>query len=273
MTRLDQTFRTLAAESRAALIPFVTANDPYLCDTVQVMHALVAAGANVLELGVPFSDPMADGPVIQRSSERALNQGTTPADVFSCVRKFREVDTTTPVVLMGYLNPIESLGYEFFAEQACAAGVDGAIVVDLPPEEALELSTIFEDAGISTVFLLSPTTTSDRVSMVAQRGRGFVYYVAVTGVTGSKAIESSVVETAVTKARDSVSLPICVGFGIRSAQAAADVARYADGAVVGSALISAIETLAEQNRCELDTVVQTASDLIKEFRSAMDAAR
>jgi len=268
-TRIETRFAELAAANRAALVPFVTAGDPVFPDTVELMHALVAAGADVIELGVPFSDPMADGPVIQRASERALATGVGTRRVFEMVRKFRAQDTTTPVVLMGYLNPIEAFGYEAFAEQASGAGVDGTIVVDLPPEEAAELSAIFDDAEVATVFLLSPTTTAERIDMVAKRGRGFVYYISVTGVTGGKAIQAEVTGDAVARARATVRLPICVGFGIRDAEAARRVADFADGVVVGSALIAAMEDAAGAG----GDPVAAAGDLVRSLRGAMDDAR
>lgn len=268
-TRIEARFAALGAANRAALIPFVTAGDPVCPDTVALMHALVAAGADAIELGVPFSDPMADGPVIQRASERALAKSVGTRKVLEMVAQFRRDDQTTPVILMGYLNPIESYGYERFAEDASAAGVDGTIVVDLPPEEAAELSAIFDDAEVSTVFLLSPTTTAERIDIVAERGRGFVYYISVTGVTGGKAIQAEVTAEAVAGVRDTVRLPICVGFGIRDAQSARRVADFADGVIVGSALIAAMEDAAAAGA----DVGAAAGALLRSLREAMDDAR
>ena len=268
-TRIEARFAELGAANRAALIPFVTAGDPVFPDTVALMHALVAAGADAIELGVPFSDPMADGPVIQRASERALARGVGTRRVLEMVQTFRRDDQTTPIILMGYLNPVESYGYERFAEDASAAGVDGTIVVDLPPEEAAELSAIFDDAEVSTVFLLSPTTTAERIDMVAERGRGFVYYISVTGVTGGKAIQAEVTAEAVASVREKVRLPICVGFGIRDAESARRVADYADGVIVGSALIAAMEDAAAADA----DAASAAGMLIRLLRAAMDDAR
>lgn len=266
-TRIEAKFAALAESNRAALIPFISAGDTLIPDTVAMMHAMVAAGADLIELGVPFSDPMADGPVIQRSSERALARGIQTRDVLEMVSRFRTEDAETPVILMGYLNPIESFGYEAFAERACQAGVDGVIVVDLPPEEAEELSGIFDDAGIATIFLLSPTTTDERIDMVARRGRGFVYYISVTGVTGGKQIQTNVTHEAIVAARQSVQLPICVGFGIRSPEAAAEVSAYADGVIVGSALIAGIEAAAER----AEPVEEAVARMLADYRAAMDS--
>lgn len=265
-TRLEKRFAALADHNRAALIPFISAGDSLIPDTVSMMHAMVAAGADAIELGVPFSDPMADGPVIQRSSERALARGVGTRQVLDMVSAFRNADAETPVILMGYLNPIESFGYESFAESARQAGVDGVIVVDLPPEEADELSGIFDDAEIATIFLLSPTTTADRVEMVARRGRGFVYYISVTGVTGGKQIQTNVTHEAILSARASVQLPICVGFGIRSPEAASEVSAYADGVIVGSALIAEIEAASQRG----ESVETAVARMLSDFRAAMD---
>lgn len=267
VTRIETCFSNLTEAGRCALIPFVSAGDSLIPDTVALMHQMVAAGADMIELGMPFSDPMADGPVIQRSSERALARGTHTADVLEMVARFRSENTTTPVILMGYLNPIEIVGYDEFAERAQSAGVDGVIVVDLPPEESEELSGIFADAGLALIFLLSPTTSETRVEMIARRGHGFVYYISVTGVTGGKQIQTQVTSEAIATARRSVQLPMCVGFGIRTPEAAAEVAQFADGVIVGSALIARIEAAVERG----ESVQAAVQGMLAEYRVAMDA--
>ena len=242
MNRIDATFARLRAAGRTALIPYVTAGDPSPAATLPIMSALVAAGADIIELGVPFSDPMADGPVIQRASERALAQGVGLATVLEIVRTFRAVDATTPVVLMGYANPIEAMGTVTFADRAKEAGVDGVLVVDYPPEEAAEFATLLGERDLAPIFLLAPTTPDARIAAVAKIARGYVYYVSLKGVTGAGHLDIAEVGRKLTAIRRHVRLPVGVGFGIRDAASAQAIAADADAIVIGSRLIQEIET-------------------------------
>ncbi len=241
MSRIAATFESLRNRGRKALIPFITAGDPEPGQTVALMRASVAGGADVIELGVPFSDPMADGPVIQRSSERALKHGVSLKDVLGYVREFRKKDAATPVVLMGYANPLETMGAERFADAAQAAGVDGVLVVDYPPEEARRLVELLDARRLDTIFLLSPTTTDARMEEVARLGRGYLYYVSLKGVTGASHIDLAEVSARTARLRQFTGLPVGVGFGIRDAATARTVAAVADAVVIGSALIQEIE--------------------------------
>jgi tryptophan synthase alpha chain len=241
MSRIAATFTRLRQENRKALIPFITAGDPDPASMVPLMQALVEAGADVIELGVPFSDPMADGPVIQRASERALKHGVSLRDVLGYVHAFRAKDSTTPVVLMGYANPIEAMGVQAFATAARDAGVDGVLVVDYPPEEARELVQLLDSHGMDTVFLLSPTTTDARMKEVAALGRGYLYYVSLKGVTGAANIDLESVRNRIDAIRKHTQLPIGVGFGIRDAETAQRIASVADAVVIGSRLVQEIE--------------------------------
>ena len=242
MTRLKRKFADLEAASRKALIPFVTAGDPSLEATVPVMHALVAAGADVIELGVPFSDPMADGPTIQRSSERALARGAGLRYVLETVRAFRERDAATPVVLMGYLNPVEIRGVERFAAEAADAGVDGLLLVDLPPEEAAGFREALAAHGIALILLASPTTTDERLRALLADAQGYLYYVSFAGVTGaSDRLDTRAAGERLRRIRAGSAVPVVAGFGIRDAAGAAAMAVDADGVVVGSALVAALE--------------------------------
>ncbi|WP_202839049.1 tryptophan synthase subunit alpha [Luteimonas saliphila] len=241
MSRLDSRFASLRGMGRKALIPFVTAGDPSLESTVPVMHALVEAGADVIELGVPFSDPMADGPTIQRSSERALARGAGLTWVLDAVRAFRGRDADTPVVLMGYLNPVEIRGAERFAREAAEAGVDGVLLVDLPPEEAPEFRDAFSGHGVDLILLASPTTTEARLATLLANARGYLYYVSFAGVTGaSERLDTAVATDHLRRIRAGAAVPVVAGFGIRDAAGAAAMAVDADGVVVGSALVSAL---------------------------------
>jgi tryptophan synthase alpha chain len=240
MSRLSDTFDALRAQGRKALVPFVTAGDPALDATVPVLHALVAAGANVLELGVPFSDPMADGPVIQRSSERALARGAGLGYVLDTVRAFRERDTATPVVLMGYLNPVEIRGAERFARDAADAGVDGVLLVDLPPEEAGELRASLEAHGLALILLASPTTPEARLRRLCGDARGYLYFVSFAGVTGADRLDTGAAADRLAELRREAGVPVLAGFGIKDAASAAAMAEHADGVVVGSALVAAL---------------------------------
>jgi len=247
MNRIDASFAALRANGRTALIPYVTVGDPSLASTSAILHALVDAGADVLELGVPFSDPMADGPVIQRASERALAQRVSLRDVLGVVRAFRTRDAATPIVLMGYANPIEAMGTTAFADAARDAGVDGVLVVDYPPEEAEAFAALLAARDIALIFLLSPTTPEARIASVASLARGYVYYVSLKGVTGAGHIDTAEVAQKLAQIRRHVRLPIGVGFGIRDAVSAAAVATVADAVVIGSRIIQEIESGAPQD--------------------------
>ncbi len=266
MSRLNSRFARLRGEGRKALIPFITAGDPHPSFTVPLMLNLVSAGADVIELGVPFSDPMADGPVIQRASERALENGVGLRETLGIVKEFRALDANTPVVLMGYLNPVEVLGYEQFAGMAAAAGVDGVLTVDLPPEEAADLTGALKAQAIDPIFLLAPTSKGRRIKLICNQTSGFVYYVSLKGVTGSDRLDVASVEEKTKAIRAVTDLPIGVGFGISDAQSAARVAAVADAVVVGSALVRLVEDLGrdpERMQAEVATVVS-------DMREAMD---
>ncbi len=241
MSRFESKFAELKAANRKALIPFITAGDPSLESTVPVMHALVAAGADVIELGVPFSDPMADGPVIQRSSERALGRGAGLRYVLEAVAVFRQQDDSTPIVLMGYLNPVEIHGAGRFAREAVAAGVDGVLLVDLPPEEAAETRAIFDQEGLALIALASPTTSPGRLRMLCDTAKGYLYYVSFAGVTGaSDRLDIGAAGERLKQLRADSRAPVVAGFGIKDAASAAAMAADADGVVVGSALVAAL---------------------------------
>ncbi len=237
MGRIAATFEKLRAAHRPALIPFVTAGDPSPAQTVAVMHALVAGGADVIELGVPFSDPMADGPVIQRSSERALKHGVGLRDVLAFVKDFRRENDATPVVLMGYANPIERMGHAAFVVAARAAGVDGVLIVDYPPEEADDWLAALTDSGIDPIFLLSPTSSEARIERVSRVARGYIYYVSLKGVTGAANIDLGDVEAMVKRIRARTAVPVGVGFGIRDGATARRVGAISDAVVIGSRIV------------------------------------
>lgn len=266
MNRLEQRMAACRKAGRKALIPYITAGDPAPDHTVAIMHALVRAGADVLELGVPFSDPMADGPVIQAACERALVHGTTLRDVFDMVRRFREQDSETPVVLMGYLNPVEYLGAEVFAEEAAAAGVDGVLTVDLPPEESAALGQALAANDLCPIFLVAPTTRGDRLDAVCQVARGFVYYVAIKGVTGVAELDVDDIARRVAAVRARTDLPVGVGFGIRDAQSAAQVGAVADAVIVGSALVGRIAALVD----EPERIPEVLAEALGDMRRALD---
>ena len=266
MSRIQATFDKLAQQNRRALIPFFTAGDPNLALTVPLMHALAEAGADVIELGVPFSDPMADGPVIQRASERALKNGMTLRGVLGMVAEFRTRNSATPVVLMGYGNPIEAMGWEIFAKRCEEVGVDGALTVDFPPEESHEAFLHLQRHGIDPIFLLAPTTLDARIEKVARLARGYVYYVSLKGVTGAGNLDLSDIAKKIPQLRKHIKLPIGVGFGIRDAATANAVAKLCDGVVVGSRIVQEIESSTEQN------VIANVGALINELRRAVDQA-
>lgn len=266
MSRIAQTFETLKRERRKALVTFVTAGDPDRATTVPLLHALARAGADVLELGVPFSDPMADGPVIQRASERALRDHVSLRDVLNMVEEFRTDDAATPIVLMGYLNPFEIMGPHTFAKAAATAGVDGVITVDVPPEEAQEFSGALREHGLDPIFLLAPTSTDERIRLITQAASGFVYYVSLRGVTGASHFDIGAVTEKLQEIRKHTMLPVGVGFGIDNPSTAAAVARVADAVVVGSAVVKRIANLVGQRERILEEVPQFVASL----RSAMD---
>ena len=268
MSRIAARFASLRAQECTALIPFVTAGDPHPGATVPVMHAMVDAGADLIELGVPFSDPMADGPVIQRASERALAAGMTFARVLDIVREFRTRDGETPVVLMGYLNPLEAAGYAAAAERAAAVGVDGILTVDLPPEEAQEFVRELRARGIDPVFLVSPTSSDERIARICGKASGFVYYVSLKGVTGAATLDVDDVAVRMARIRRVTDLPVGVGFGIHDGTSAARIARVADAVVVGSAVVSRVET----NAGSPDALPGILAEFVGELRKAMDEA-
>lgn len=270
MSRLSACFKRLQQESRSALIPYVMTGDPQPEVTLPLMHAMVEAGANIIELGAPFSDPMADGPVIQLASERALEHHINLHHVFDVVRQFRENDQTTPIVMMGYLNPIEVMGYPEFARAAAEAGIDGVITVDMPPEEAEDYVAALHEHSVDPIFLLAPTTTEARIDKIARLAKGFVYYVSLKGVTGAATLDVASVAEKVGLIRKHLSLPIGVGFGIHNAEAAAAVSACADAVVVGSAIVKRIAANAQQTPQQTTTIIKEVTDLLKSMRSAMD---
>ncbi|MCG7905271.1 MAG: tryptophan synthase subunit alpha [Candidatus Thiodiazotropha taylori] len=268
MSMLKEKFAQLRQQQKTALIPFITAGDPLPEITVDLMQDLVAAGADIIELGIPFSDPMADGPVIQRASERALEYHVSLRDVLEMVSRFRQMDRETPVVLMGYLNPIEIMGYQNFAEQAAEAGVDGALVVDLPPEEGQEFQQILQKHGLDQIYLVAPTSTAARIERICDLSGGFVYYVSVKGVTGASHLDIESLDEKLKQIRENTDLPVGVGFGIKDAETAAAVSQVSDAVVVGSALVSRVEALADQPEKIGAALRETLSDM----RQAMDNA-
>lgn len=267
MNRFDAKFSELKAAGRKALIPFITAGDPSLEATVPVMHALVDAGADVIELGVSFSDPMADGPTIQRSSERALARGAGLRYVLEAVAVFRQQDTTTPVVLMGYLNPVEIHGAARFAQEAVAAGVDGVLLVDLPPEEAGETRAIFNQQGLALIALAAPTTSPERLRMLCDTAQGYLYYVSFAGVTGaSDRLDTQAASSRLRDIRAGSRVPVVAGFGIRDAASARAMGADADGVVVGSALVAALGEAADP-----EAAARCATAFLTPLRQALDA--
>jgi tryptophan synthase alpha chain len=265
MSRIRATFEQLATKGRKALIPFVTAGDPEPAMTVPLMHALVLAGADIIELGVPFSDPMADGPVIQRASDRALKHGVSLDRVLAFVREFRGVDQNTPVVLMGYANPIEAMGTGRFVSEAQQAGVDGVLVVDYPPEECQSFAALVRDHGMDLIFLLAPTSSDARMAQVAELASGYLYYVSLKGVTGAAHLDLAEVAEKIPRIRRQTKLPVGVGFGIRDAATAVAVARFADAVVIGSAIIQQMEAAPAGQQ------VLCAGKFLHGIRDALDA--
>lgn len=266
MSRLRTRFESLRTQGRKALIPYLTAGDPGPEATVPLMHTMVAAGADIIELGVPFSDPMADGPVIQAACERALAHHVNLRRVLGMVQEFRTKDRATPVVLMGYLNPIEAMGYAAFAKAAAEAGVDGVLTVDLPPEEADALLAVLRAHGLDPIFLLAPTSSPERIQKICAAASGFVYYVSLKGVTGSASLDTDAVAEKLVQIRRATDLPVGVGFGIRDADSAARVAVVADAVVVGSAVMKRVAEFGSQP----DRIGAELASLLGEMRCAMD---
>lgn len=267
MNRLAACFDRLKADNKTALIPYVTAGDSNPSITVPLMHRMVEAGANIIELGVPFSDPMADGPTIQLACERALVHHTSLHDVIEMTREFRQQDNITPIVFMGYMNPVEAMGYEEFAKSASKAGVDGLLTVDMPPEESKNVLKALKPHAIDPIFLLSPTTQPQRIEKIAAAGSGFLYYVSLKGVTGSNVLNVDEVATSVATIRKVSDLPIGVGFGIKTAADAAAVSKVSDAVIVGSAIVKIIEN----NQDDANTIMNDISDLLQGMREAMDS--
>lgn len=267
MSRISNCFTELKRSKKKALVTYIIAGDPVKGITVDLMHAMVEAGTSMIELAFPFSDPEAEGPVIQAGHERARANETSLADTIEMVREFRQTDSQTPVILMGYLNPIEVMGYERFAGLASDAGVDGTILVNLPPEEADVPARIFEEYGIDTVYLLAPTTSESRAEYICNKSRGFVYYVSVKGVTGASTLDVADVENRMAGFREICKLPMVVGFGIKDGPSAVAVTSIADGAVVGSALVQIVA----ENRDHPEQIIEKVAARIREIRGAMDA--
>ena len=267
MSRLDKCFKALKKSKQKALVPFITAGDPNADFTLSCMHDMVKAGASIIELGVPFSDPMADGPVIQQASERALANGMSLKGVIEIVRAFRETDQITPVILMGYLNPIEFMGYETFASTAAQAGVDGVLTVDIPPEESADLIAAYNQHGIAPIILLSPTSNESRIKKVSAVAKGYIYYVSLKGVTGAGHLELDDIETKIQEIKGLTPLPIAIGFGVKNADIAANIAKIGDAVVVGSALINCITDHSDNEAQGQEAI----AGLLSEMRTAMDA--
>ena len=265
MSRIKTTFDALQAQGRKALIPYVTTGDPFADATVDIMLAMAAAGADVIELGVPFSDPMADGPVIQKAGERALARGIGMPQVLEQVRLFRAKNDTTPVVLMGYANPVERYGIDRFVADGKGAGVDGVLVVDYPPEECEGFAATLRTNGLDPIFLLAPTSTEARMAHVGRIASGYVYYVSLKGVTGAGHLDTAAVAAMIPRIKQFVKLPVGVGFGIRDAKTAQAVAAVSDAVVIGTALVQLLET------CTRDNVAAAAGSFIKNIRTALDS--
>lgn len=266
MSRIAQCFADAAVNKRKLLITYQMGGDPGMQESLELMHELVRAGTDIIELGMPFSDPMADGPVIQAASERVLKSGVRLSTIFELVELFRKDDQKTPLVLMGYANPIEIMGYEAFASRAAAAGVDGVITVDMPPEESTSLSDEFAKHGLDPIFLLSPTTPDSRTATVCQRGSGFIYYVSLKGVTGSAKLDTTEVAQKVSHIKSISNMPVAVGFGISDADSAGRVAQVADAVVVGSAIVKRITEL----RHDHSQMLVKVSEFVAGLRTAID---
>jgi len=271
LSRISERFRQLAEQGRKALIPYIVAGDPGRDVTVPLMHRLVASGADIIELGVPFSDPMAEGPVIQQGHERALANATSLRLVLDMVREFRESDRATPVLLMGYANPVMHMGYSAFADAAAAAGVDGLLTVDIPPEEVAEVNAELKRVGLDNIFLVAPTTPEDRIARITASASGFIYYVSLKGVTGAGHLDTGDVARRLGAIRRHSDLPVAVGFGIKDPESARVVAEVADGVVVGSALVSTVaEVMAGGG--DIQAALDAAAQLLRRIREGVDRA-
>ncbi|MCH9697877.1 MAG: tryptophan synthase subunit alpha [Gammaproteobacteria bacterium] len=267
MSRLHDTFQQLKDNHKKALIPYITAGDPSPFMTVPLMHEMVAAGSDIIELGVPFSDPMADGPTIQRASERALQHAIGLRDVLSMVEQFREQNSQTPIVLMGYLNPIEVMGYETFARLAAESGVDGVLIVDMPPEETGALTGYLKANQLDMIFLLAPNSTSERIEKVVSIASGYLYYVSLKGVTGAGHLDLDSVDQKMQQIRSMTDMPVGVGFGVKNSETAQSIGRLADGVVIGSALIERIESCLDTP----ESAIPAVSELLKSIRTGLDS--
>lgn len=272
-TRIDRRFAKCAAEGRAALVTFVMCGDPDLDTSLAIIKALPGAGADVLEIGMPFTDPMADGPSIQAAGLRALKSGGSMRNTLRVVSDFRKADADTPIVLMGYYNPIYVYGVDRFLADAKVAGVDGLIIVDLPPEEDVELCVPALKAGVNFIRLATPTTDDKRLPAVLRNTSGFVYYVSINGITGAAIPDYSKVASAVSRIKKHTSLPVAVGFGVKNAQSAAEIAAHADGVVVGSALIDALKKSLDENDHATNGTVEAVANLVREIASGVKGAR
>tara|TARA_R110002110_G_scaffold406421_1_gene626227 strand:- start:20110 stop:20931 length:822 start_codon:yes stop_codon:yes gene_type:complete len=271
VSRIAGRFQELAGQGRTALIPYIVAGDPGLEVTVPLMHRLVESGADIIEIGVPFSDPMSEGPVIQLAHERSLANGTSLRDVLEIVQEFRRTDSTTPVLLMGYANPVEHMGYDKFADAASAAGVDALLTVDIPPEEVVQVNTQLQRVGMDNIFLIAPTTPDARVETIARQASGFIYYVSLKGVTGAGNLDTDEVARRIAVIRSHCSLPVAVGFGIKDAPSARSVAAVADGVVVGSALVNSMAQAIESGGGK-DGAIEAAAALLADIRIGVDSA-
>lgn len=269
MTRIEKTFSELKAQGKKALIPYVMAGDPIPSVTVPLMHELVANGADIIELGMPFSDPMADGETIALAAERALAEGTSTRHTIEMVKAFRQDNQTTPVILMGYLNPVEFIGYEAFVQQCHEAGVDGLLLVDMPPHEAGELTPLLDKHEMNEIFLLAPTTLPARREKVLKSGSGFIYYVSLKGVTGSANLDTDAVSAQLAEIKQSTDLPVCVGFGIRDGESVKAVGKNADGVIVGSELVKHFAGVNDNDA--LKEAVSNIAMKMNELRTALDS--
>ena len=267
--RINKTLRELRAANRKALVTYIVAGDPGREVTVPAMHALVSAGADILEIGVPFSDPMAEGPVIQLAHERALEHRTSLRDTLVMVAEFRQQNSHTPVILMGYTNPIEKIGYQVFAGEAAKVGIDGVLTVDLPPEEAESFTATLRRHGLENIFLIAPTTTLRRQQAVSELAGGFIYYVSLKGVTGAGNLDLDSVQQKLAEIRTLTDLPVCVGFGIKDGETARAASAPADGAVVGSAIVNAMAEQAKQN-ADVASIADTIAEIVAGIRAALD---
>ena len=265
MTRLEARLDSLQQQNRTALVSFITAGDPHPKTTVPALEALVQGGVDIIELGIPFSDPEAEGPSIQRSSERALEHGVTVESILDQVKDFRQLDSETPIILMGYLNSVFSMGSRVFAEQASSAGVDGLIMVNLPPEESAELLNACRSHALNLIFLVAPTTSNDRLNVIREVANGFVYYVSLKGITGASHLDTMLVESQVANVKRVINLPIMVGFGVKTPRQAAAISKFANGVVIGSELV---DTMAASPSA--DAIPDALKAKVKNFRDALD---